>query len=108
MAVGVMEEIHSRSVGRPTDSPSPRSRHRPPQPDRLPRPCAELAERLDDELFALNERRGQRTFPASAKAHLDDWPLPEIGWLRKYYPPDSDEPHYDAKAARSSPPGTAP
>jgi hypothetical protein len=59
----------------------------------------ELVERLDDELFALNERLGQGTFPKSAKAYLDDWSSPENGWLRKYYPPDSDEPHYDATAA---------
>ncbi|MGW1048762.1 DUF3375 family protein [Streptomyces sp. NPDC002521] len=60
---------------------------------------AELVERLDDELFALNERLGHGTFPQSAKAYLDDWSAPGNGWLRKYYPPDSDEPHYDATAA---------
>jgi hypothetical protein len=60
---------------------------------------AELAERLDDELFALNERLGRGTFPQSAKAYLDDWSAPGSGWLRKYYPPDSDEPHYDATVA---------
>ncbi|MFE0188110.1 DUF3375 family protein [Streptomyces sp. NPDC058989] len=59
----------------------------------------ELVERLDDELFALNERLGQGAFPKSAKAYLDDWSVPENGWLRKCYPPDSDEPHYDATAA---------
>ncbi|MFE9460714.1 DUF3375 domain-containing protein [Streptomyces californicus] len=60
---------------------------------------AELVERLDDELFALNERLGRGAFPKSAKAYLDVWSAPENGWLRKYYPPDSDEPHYDATAA---------
>ncbi|MEU1564535.1 DUF3375 family protein [Streptomyces mirabilis] len=60
---------------------------------------AELVERLDDELFALNDRLGQGTFPKSAKAYLDDWSAPGSDWLRKYYPPDSDEPHYDATAA---------
>ncbi|WP_198539189.1 DUF3375 domain-containing protein [Streptomyces graminilatus] len=60
---------------------------------------AELVERLDDELFALNERLGRSTFPQSAKAYLDVWSAPENGWLRKYYPPDSDEPHFDATAA---------
>lgn len=59
----------------------------------------ELADRLDDELFALNERLGQGTFPKSAKAYLDDWSGPQSGWLRKYYPADSDEPHYDATPA---------
>lgn len=60
---------------------------------------AELVERLDDELFALTERLGQSAFPKSAKAYLDVWSTPGSGWLRKYYPQDSDEPHFDATAA---------
>ncbi|MFD7298895.1 DUF3375 domain-containing protein [Streptomyces sp. NPDC059897] len=59
----------------------------------------ELVDRLDDELYALNERLGAQTFPKSAKAYLDDWSATQSGWLRKYYPPDSDEPHYDATSA---------
>lgn len=51
----------------------------------------ELIERLDDELFALNERLGQGTFPKTAKADLDDWSAQENGWLRKYYPPAEPE-----------------
>jgi uncharacterized protein DUF3375 len=48
-------------------------------------PAAELASRLDDELYALNERGGDaRRFPKPAKAYLDDWAAPEAGWLRKY------------------------
>ncbi|MCX4671126.1 DUF3375 domain-containing protein [Streptomyces sp. NBC_01381] len=39
------------------------------------------------------------TFPQSAKAYLDVWSAPENGWLRRYYPPDSDEPHFDATYA---------
>src|SRR6266704_845126 len=47
-------------------------------------PAAELASRLDDELYALNERNGQnepKRFPRPAKAYLDDWAAPEAGWL---------------------------
>ncbi|MEV5551875.1 DUF3375 family protein [Streptomyces sp. NPDC052309] len=44
---------------------------------------AELVERLDDELFAFNERLGHWTFPQSAKVYLDDWSAPGNGWLRK-------------------------
>ncbi len=65
-------------------------------------PVAELASRLDDELYALNQRdseRGGRTFPKQAKAYLDDWAAAEAGWLRKYYPEGTDEPHYDATPA---------
>ena len=66
----------------------------------------ELARRLDDELYALNQReadqregeRGRR-YPKAAKAYLDDWAAPEAGWLRKYYPDGTDEPHYDATPA---------
>ena len=59
----------------------------------------ELESRLDDELYALNSRLGAGTFPKSAAAYLNDWAAPESGWLRKYYPPDSDEVHFDATPA---------
>lgn len=58
-----------------------------------------LIERLDDELYALNQRLGEGTYPKSAKAYLDDWAAGEVGWLRKYYPTGSDEPHFDATPA---------
>ncbi len=64
--------------------------------------ATQLASRLDDELYALNQRdseRGGRTFPKQAKAYLDDWAAAEAGWLRKYYPEGTDEPHYDATPA---------
>ena len=60
--------------------------------------AAELASRLDDELYALNERT-PKSFPRPAKAYLDDWASPDQGWLRKYYPEGSDEPHFDATPA---------
>lgn len=62
-------------------------------------PAAELTGRLDDHLYALNERLGAGTFPRSAKAYLDDWSGPEAGWLRKFYPPGSDEAHFDVTPA---------
>ena len=56
--------------------------------------------RLDDELYALNERGGEpKKFPRPAKAYLDDWAAPEAGWLRKYYPEGTDEPHVDVTPA---------
>ncbi|UQX11616.1 DUF3375 domain-containing protein [Candidatus Mycobacterium methanotrophicum] len=61
--------------------------------------ATQLVGLLDDELFALNERLGEGAYPKSAKAYLDDWSSPESGWLRKFYPPGSDEPHYDATPA---------
>jgi hypothetical protein len=59
----------------------------------------DLVSRLDDELYALNERLGEAGFVKPAKAYLDDWAAPEAGWLRKYYPEESDEPHFDATPA---------
>lgn len=60
---------------------------------------SDLISRLDDELYALNERLGEQAFPKTAKAYLDDWAAPEAGWLRKYYPAGSDEVHFDATPA---------
>jgi flagellar motility protein MotE (MotC chaperone) len=60
---------------------------------------ADLVSRLDDELYALNERMGESAFPKSPKAYLDGWSAAECGWLRKYYPPGSDEVHFDATPA---------
>ena len=61
-------------------------------------PARELASRLDDQIYALNERE-PRSFPRPAREYLDEWASPESGWLRKYYPGGSDEPHYDATPA---------
>jgi Protein of unknown function (DUF3375) len=61
--------------------------------------ASQLISQLDDELFALNERLGEGAYPKPAKAYLDDWAAPESGWLRKFYPPGSDEPHFDATPA---------
>ncbi len=61
--------------------------------------ASQLTNRLDDELFALNERLGEGTYPKSARAYLDDWAAPGAGWLRKFYPTGSDEPHFDATPA---------
>ena len=59
--------------------------------------ASELISRLDDDLYALNER-GHK-YPKPARAYLDDWASAEAGWLRKYYPDGTDEPHYDATPA---------
>src|SRR5690348_14974900 len=63
-------------------------------------PVAELAGRLDDLLYALNERGGEpKKFPKAARAYLNDWAAPDAGWLRTYYPEGTDEPHVDATPA---------
>jgi hypothetical protein len=58
-------------------------------------PAGELVDLLDDELYGLNERLGEGTYPRAAGAYLDEWAAPERGWLRKFYAADSDEPRYE-------------
>ena len=59
----------------------------------------ELVAKLDDYLFHLRERLGEDAFPRAAGEYLDEWAADERGWLRKYYPPDRDEPHFDLTPA---------
>lgn len=59
----------------------------------------DLVNRLDDELYALNQRLGDGTYPRTAKQYLADWHSSDRRWLRKYYVIGSDEPHYDATLA---------
>ncbi len=60
---------------------------------------ADLAEALEDELFALREKYGAELFPKRAVEYLNDWADNDKGWLRKYYPTGSDEPHFDLTSA---------
>lgn len=60
---------------------------------------ADLAEALEDELFALRERRGAEVFPRPALEYLNEWASTEKGWLRKFYVHGSDEPHFDLTPA---------
>ena len=60
---------------------------------------SDLAETLEDTLFGLRERLGALVFPKSAQEYLNDWAANEKGWLRKFYPPGSDEPHFDLTPA---------
>ncbi len=55
----------------------------------------ELCGRLDDYLYHLRETLGERAYPRPATEYLRDWADDSRGWLRRYYPPDSDEAHYD-------------
>lgn len=60
---------------------------------------ADLAERLEDELFALHQLLGPDEFPKTGMDYLNDWASPHRGWLRKFYPPGSDEPFFDLTPA---------
>lgn len=60
---------------------------------------ADLVEALEDELFALREQHGAEAFPRTAQDYLNDWAENDKGWLRKFYPPGTDEPHFDLTPA---------
>ncbi|MGI6657144.1 MAG: DUF3375 domain-containing protein [Desulfobulbus sp.] len=60
---------------------------------------ADLVEALEDELFSLREQLGTETFPGTAQGYLNDWAENDKGWLRKFYPAGTDEPHFDLTPA---------
>jgi hypothetical protein len=55
----------------------------------------DLTEALEDELYSLRERFGIGAFARSAQEYLNDWASNDRAWLRKFYPQNSDEPHFD-------------
>lgn len=62
-------------------------------------PQSDLIEALEDELFILRERLGGEAFSGTAQNYLNDWADNDKGWLRKFYPPGTDEPHFDLTPA---------
>lgn len=60
---------------------------------------ADLIARVDDDLFHLRDQLGADSFPRSAAQYLDEWAADDKGWLRKYYVPGTDDPHYDITPA---------
>ena len=62
-------------------------------------PEADLAEALEDELFALREQLGPESYPKAAIDYLNDWAAPDKGWLRKFYKPGTDEAQFDLTTA---------
>jgi len=62
-------------------------------------PEADLVEALEDQLYAVREQKGERAFPRGARDYLNAWARSDRGWLRKFYPAGSDEPHYDLTPA---------
>lgn len=58
-----------------------------------------LIAKLEDMLYQLQDSDGEAKFPRNAAAYLDEWAQNDKGWLRKFYPLDSDEPHFDLTPA---------
>ncbi|MGO1074626.1 DUF3375 domain-containing protein [Inquilinus sp. CA228] len=61
--------------------------------------AADLAEALEDELYALRERWGEDRFPRPALDYLTDWAATDKGWLRKFYRAGTDELQFDLTPA---------
>lgn len=61
--------------------------------------AADLAESLEDELYALRLHLGETAFPKPALDYLNDWAAPDKGWLRKFYRPGTDEAQFDLTPA---------
>lgn len=57
-----------------------------------------LVPSLDDHLTEARQL-GALELPKDAEAYLDDWASDASGWLRKFYPPGTDEAHYDLTPA---------
>jgi hypothetical protein len=60
---------------------------------------ADLAEALEDELFALREHWDPTPTLKGAQEYLNDWAAPDKGWLRKFYKPGTDEAQFDLTPA---------
>ncbi len=60
---------------------------------------SDLTIQLDEYLYQVRLDVGDDAFPRAAGEYLEDWASDKRGWLRKYYPADSDEPHFDIATA---------
>lgn len=62
-----------------------------------------LVEALEDTLYGLRAQAGdtksRAAYPKSAQEYLNDWAANDKGWLRKFYPAGTDEPHFDLTPA---------
>lgn len=59
----------------------------------------DLAEMLEDDLYALREQLGEQAFPKRGLEYLNDWAGNDKAWLRKFYLTGSDEAQFDLSPA---------
>ena len=59
--------------------------------------ASEVADSLDDHLYALNA--DEVRYPKPPNAYLEDWAATDAGYLRRFYPPGDDEVHYEVTPA---------
>ncbi|MBI3898375.1 MAG: DUF3375 domain-containing protein [Gammaproteobacteria bacterium] len=69
------------------------------KPNRRTLAESELRRRLDDHIYSIRSGLEEGSFPKQASAYLSDWSNDGQGWLRKFYPADGDEPHFDLTPA---------
>jgi hypothetical protein len=60
---------------------------------------SELTVLLEDLLFEVQTFDGEEAIRRSAGDYLTEWAQDDKGWLRKFYPPGQDEPHFDLSPA---------
>ena len=60
---------------------------------------SELTVLLEDLLFEVQTWEGEEAIRRSASDYLTEWAQDDKGWLRKFYPPGQDEPHFDLSPA---------
>ncbi len=58
---------------------------------------SQLTVLLDDHLYGLRQLEGEEAFPRDPADYLTEWA--ENGWVRRFYPPGTDEPHFDLTPA---------
>ena len=61
--------------------------------------AGDLIRVVDDHLHMLRLQLGDGAYPRPARAYLDEWADDDHNWLRKFFPPGSDEAHYDVTPA---------
>jgi len=69
------------------------------QPNERVMSQTDLVSKLEDLLFQLREEEEENKFPRDAQTYLDEWSKSDKGWLRKFYPTGSDDPHFDLTPA---------
>lgn len=66
-------------------------------------PASEVANALDDRLYALNARsvadESPARYPKDPRAYLEDWAAADTALLRRFYPTGHDEVHYEVTPA---------
>lgn len=59
----------------------------------------DMAEALEDTLYALRQQMEDTAFPRTARDYLEDWASPDKGWLRKFYQHGTENAVFDMTPA---------